>query len=227
MLSLGVFSPGTPRLHIPYINSLGHGGKTTQSNTLSPCPGRTHLPLFLASLGNLSSKQISNANLQQPTERRVLKKVLARHCCAESFNSYFQTRWKLFIFSNLFILRSLPSGASFSLASLKVISCRSLGRYSVCRRLSALSRVPIAHRFKRSRPPEGECVVGVFLLSCPWHCYYKSHSDTVSALKPWNSAVFSNFLKLTAPLRHTCWSQPLWIQPELSVTFPLRLPWKP
>lgn len=72
-----------------------------------------HLPLFLGSLRELSSKQISNADLQPPTDKRVLKKVLARHRCAEFFTLVLSNQVKPFIFSNFFVLLSALRGASF------------------------------------------------------------------------------------------------------------------
>lgn len=57
-----------------------------------------HLPLFLGSLRELSSKQISNADLQPPIEKRVLKKVLARHRCAEFFTLVFSNQGETFHF---------------------------------------------------------------------------------------------------------------------------------
>lgn len=94
MPSSGVFHPETPRHHIQHMHSLGCRDKITQA----PYCLALQDHICLLSLGEPSCKHISNANLQQPTEKRVLKEVLTRHCRAESFTLIFTNQVESFHF---------------------------------------------------------------------------------------------------------------------------------
>lgn len=185
-------------------------------------PWKIHLPLSPESLGELSSKQISNANLQQPTEKRVQEKVLTRHCWVLPINIF--KPGGNFSFS-------LISSSSFPYPEMSHCWFRShLRRYLAASSAATLCAGVFQHSpecLLQTVSKEENFLKGVGgssgFLSCPWHCCYISHSDMVFALKLWNSALLSSFFKLLAPFWHTCWSQPLQSYPELSITFTLQL----